>query len=373
MLEGPGEQVQVEPAPALGVAAVGWWGELAGTGAVDRAAVHPHPVAQSGQGLGGDGIEGAAPGRAHVEQQVAALAHPVHEHPDQHVRRLVHGVVPVVTPAAVDRLAGLPGHQLTFTSHRAGRLVLLGGDQIAGDVQSVVDHDAGLQLTGQRHQLRGAPVVGTLGVMDLRMLVSRVGEVVEQVADLPVRRQQLPHLIMQVGPVASHLPPGVQLLEIRLIAEGVETVHDEVGMMPVDQRVVEADLDPLGPERLDELGHQVPSERGVGDLVVAVRRVPQAESLVVLGGQHGVLHARPPALPGPVGGVEEIGVEVLEVGVVHLGVDALAVLHPLVAAREGVQAEVDEHAEPVVHEARDVGRDDDVLGGRHDHTSPPGR
>lgn len=129
-------------------------------------------------------------------------------------------------------------------------------------------------------------------------------------------------------------------------------VDGEVGMVPVGQRVVEADLQPLGPERLDERLEQVLAVRRVGRLVVGRLAVPQTEPVMVLGRQHHIFH---PCLTGPARPflrVVEVGIEVLEVLLVARVVDFLAVLHPLVPGRERVDAPMDEHAEPVVLEPR---------------------
>src|SRR5690606_13624701 len=75
--------------------------------------------------------------------------------------------------------------------------------------------------------------------------------------------------------------------------------------------------------------------------------VEHTEALVMLGGHHGVAHTRGLCLAGPLTGVVEVGIEVLEIEVVmRLGYH-LAHLNPLVAGGHRVQPPVDEHAEPV--------------------------
>jgi hypothetical protein len=97
------------------------------------------------------------------------------------------------------------------------------------------------------------------------------------------------------------------------------SVDEEVGMVPVQQGVVEADLEPGYPDRVYVLGDDVLAVRGVHHRVVSQLGVPQAEALVVLGGQYYVFHARPLGLPGPVDGIEQVRLEVARVAFVRLG------------------------------------------------------
>ena len=126
----------------------------------------------------------------------------------------------------------------------------------------------------------------------------------------------------------------------------MQAVDRELRVVPVQQRVVEADLQTLGPERLDPRPDQVPPGRRAGRLVIGQRRVPEAETFVMLGGQDRVAHARLPGQPGPSARVIQVGIEVLEVALVGRIVQALTLLHPLVAAGDGIEPPVNEQAEP---------------------------
>src|SRR5882757_183061 len=65
--ERPGQQVQVEPVAAQGVASVRRRGERGRPGAVHRSRVQRHPLADAGQRLDGVRVEAAASGRPDVE------------------------------------------------------------------------------------------------------------------------------------------------------------------------------------------------------------------------------------------------------------------------------------------------------------------
>ena len=70
----------------------------------------------------------------------------------------------------------------------------------------------------------------------------------------------------------------------------------------------------------------------------------------MLGGKHGILHAGYLGLTGQLLGVEQVGVEVVEVLVVLLLGNQLAGLNPLVTSGHGVQTEMDEHTEAIQSE-----------------------
>jgi len=143
---------------------------------------------------------------------------------------------------------------------------------------------------------------------------------------------------------------------------GWQRSHRILGVVPVEQRVVEADPQALLAEGLDHGGQEVLAPRGLGGLVVGVRRVPQAEALVVLGGDHEVLHAGVLRRPGPGLGIVEVRVEVVEVLLVILVLGALVVLDPLVARGQGVEPPVDEHPEPILDEPPGVAALGCLLG-----------
>lgn len=75
-------------------------------------------------------------------------------------------------------------------------------------------------------------------------------------------------------------------------------------MVPVDEGVVKADMQPLRPEGVDKFPHKIPSGLGVGAFVIGVGRVEQAKAFMVLGGQDGVFHPRRLGLPRPLPGIE---------------------------------------------------------------------
>ena len=124
----------------------------------------------------------------------------------------------------------------------------------------------------------------------------------------------------------------------------------KVRVVPVQQREVQPDLQPLGAECLHKLAYQIAPARRIGGLKVGLRAVEQAESVVVLGSQYGVLHARGLGDARPLARVVLDGVELAEVRLVMFVVNALVIAQPLAARGYRVQSPVDEHAESVVLE-----------------------
>ena len=126
-----------------------------------------------------------------------------------------------------------------------------------------------------------------------------------------------------------------------------------VGVVPVEQRVVEPDFQPLRAERLEKLAHKVAVCRCVRRLEVGGGGVEQAEAVVVLGGQHRVLHPRLSSHPRPLAHIAALGVKLVEKRQILLLRHPLDRPHPLAARGYRVQSPVDEHPEPRVAKPRD--------------------
>jgi len=157
---------------------------------------------------------------------------------------------------------------------------------------------------------------------------------------------------VDVGGVLRLVAAFVHLRTVGMVAVGSDVgVEDVVGVMPVDDGVVEADLEAAGAEGLDHGPQEVAAGGGVGRLVVRQLRIPEAEALVVFGRDDEVLHPRVGGGLCPEAGIVEIGVEAGEVpGVVDLGRDLLAVLQPLVSRAQRVESPVDEQPEAILDE-----------------------
>ena len=247
-------------------------------------------------------------------------------------------------------------------AHPLGYLILLGRPQILLDLGTVVDDDARLQPSCQRDQFLCFPVLCALALLPLAVLgqfvhdllvqriLSGIREVEPQDVDLAVVGQKFRHLIAHVLGILVHVTALAELLCILVVAARMMPVNREFRMVPVDQRIIEADLQALGAEGIHVFLHKVAAGGRVGALVIGIGAVKHAEAFVVLGGEHRIFHAGCLGLARPFAGVVQIGIKVLEVLVVMFLGNAFAHLDPLVARRHGVQAPVDEHAESVVAE-----------------------
>ena len=205
-----------------------------------------------------------------------------------------------------------------------------------------------LEFVDDGVQLLGFPVVAPFAIL------ARVRKVEPEEVDFAVLRAQLQHLVAHVLGVFAHVTHRVLGTFGGVVAHGVDFVHSELGVVPVNQRVVKTHLDALGTERIHRGTNQVFAVRRVGHTVVGVLCRPQTKAFVVLGGDDEILHAGLFGTARPLFGVKEIGVEVVKellvVGITYL----LVVADPLVARRQGVQPPVDEHAEAVVRKPRRV-------------------
>ena len=126
------------------------------------------------------------------------------------------------------------------------------------------------------------------------------------------------------------------------------TVLGEVGVVPVDDRVVQANFQALGTERLEELGDDIASKGGLGRFPVGGLGVVEAETVVMLCGEHGIFHAGFTCGARPSAGVESIGIELIEVRAIKLLGHLLIAANPFAASGDGVQTEMKEKAEAIV-------------------------
>ncbi len=252
-------------------------------------------------------------------------------------------------------MAGLPGHGLAVHRDALFRHILLRRPVVPSalldQVQPVVHHDVRLKLPRHRQQLLALPLLPALAEPRPRLpllIPLRIAEVVPHDVDRAVFSEQLPHLAVQILGVLLLVPALVELVLVRVVALGVHVVDQEIGVVPVDERVVQSHLQAAGAEGVEQRTQEITPGGRLGGLVVGQLGVPEAEPLVVLAGDDHVLHPRGRRPLGPLLGVIQIRIETPEVplvpGVIHL----LDVLDPLVPRRQGVQPPVNEHPEAVV-------------------------
>ena len=119
-----------------------------------------------------------------------------------------------------------------------------------------------------------------------------VGIVKPEQVDLPVIRNQLLHLSVHVGQIAVKV--DFFILEGGVIPHGMVhiAVFGEIRVMPVDEGIVQPYPQSLGSDSLHKFPYQIPSAERAGAFVVRPFGIEQAEAVVVLGGQHYVLHPR---------------------------------------------------------------------------------
>ena len=242
----------------------------------DALAVPRHPRFDDVHAVGDLRRQRAVAHRAHVKQQVAAAPGHLAQRVDESARRLPCGVSGVVGPALVHRHAGLPR-----TRGRPRRYELLGRLVVAAARQAVVDQDLWLQRTDHRFQLDRLPL--QLVALPAAVKPDDVDLAVagQQLADLPehAAEKALPRRRLWLAPLAER---------VRLVGLGESRI---VGVVPVDQREVDADADALRTHRIDELAHDVPAVGRMLDRKAGMFRVKHRIAVVMLRGKHRVLHA----------------------------------------------------------------------------------
>ena len=170
------------------------------------------------------------------------------------------------------RQAGLP----QATGHRLD--LLFGRGEILGDAAAIVDQDVWLMLTHHRIERDGLHCYA----------IQRPVDVVPEQIDLSVVAHQFAH--QAVGIAYETLPRGF-----------VGGTGDAVGVMPVHQRIIQANLEALGAAGLDHFAHEVTTRTTLDRVMRRDLGIPQAVAFVMFGGEHQVLHpgGLGHARPGP--------------------------------------------------------------------------
>ena len=326
-----GEEVEVV---ALGhhLAPVGG-GEPRRARSGDGVGMTRHPLADLGDDSGIEGVDRAVTLRADVVGKLAARCDRADEVVDQLAFLVALRAIVAVRPRAVapagrvDRANRLPRAHVEVRGHR----VVAADLEVTGLVPHTrVDHRVGLEL------------VDPLGHA-LRLLRGGAAHVEPQFGDRAVVGEELGQLWLDDG---RH----------QFLIDGVDVAVGLRGLLrPIDDREVEGELDAELVALGGQLLHRVLAVVGLlDDVVVGRLRVPHREAVVVLRRDHQVLHTRVVDCLADGGGVEVrgqvLGLEQVVVGGDFLpGLDLLGVAHCLpvavvVAAVDGVDAEVHEHA-----------------------------
>ena len=292
-----------------------------------------HPLADLSDDAGIEGINRAVALRADVVGKLAARCDRTDEVVDQlaflvALRALVAVRPRAVAPAGrVDRANRFPWAHVEVRSHR----VVAADLEVTGLVPHArIDHRLRLEF------------VDPLGHA-LRLLGGGSTHIEPQFGDRSVVGEELGELGLDDG---RH----------QLFIDGVDIAVGLGGLLrPVDDREVEGELDAELVALGGQLLHRVFAVVGLlDDVVVGRLRVPHGEAIMVLGRNHQVLHARVVDRLTDRRGIE-VGGQVLGLQQVVLGgdvlpgLDLLGVAHTLsvtvvIAAVDGVHAEVHEHA-----------------------------
>ena len=175
------------------------------------------------------------------------------------------------------------------------------------------------------------------------------------------------HIVEIAAEITALLPADVRP------AHGVEgvVVSGIVGMVPVDQGIIQPHTKPLGAEGVDVFPHQVAPGGGVCGFVIGIGGIKQAKSFVMLCCEHGVFHTCLSGQARPCARIVINGVECAEIFFVALGRDAADAGIPFPLGGNGVKPPVDEHAETCVakplyvsHSERPPPADETAAGAR---------
>ena len=113
--------------------------------------------------------------------------------------------------------------------------------------------------------------------------------------------------------------------------------------MPVDQGVVQTHAQPFGSHCVHEFPHKIAPAGGICTLIIRQLGIKQAETVMVLGGQHNILHARPLRAPSPVAGIISLRGELLHILLILLCGDLCLTHVPFAASGNRIEPPVQEH------------------------------
>ena len=206
-----------------------------------------------------------------IEQQIATHAQTVYEGTEQDIGRLVVGIDILESPRVVHGHTQLPvlvGR--TYHGHTLFRRSVVA---VALDARV----DDGLGIGGAQQ------IDDTFRVPSLGRLLPVAVEPIEIGLKLRIELLELCHV-----KVYELLPAGWVVLIARLGTRHVGIV----GMRPVEQRIVETELEPVAAHLFDKGGDEVtPGRCTLGGAQTASLGVPQRHTIVVLGGDDRVARA----------------------------------------------------------------------------------
>ncbi len=202
-------------------------------------------------------------------------------------------------------------------------------------VHAVVEDDAGRQLTDEAIEFIALPIEMPLARKTF-IAIFWIRVIHPQDVHRAVAGEQLAHLGAHVSGIATHVPHGVQFLSFEVVTQGVENVQRKVRVVPVNQRVIEADSQSLRTKGVHDKTQHVFAKGRARDLVICLLRIPQAKTVVMFGREHKILHARLAGDPGPLSWVEQIGVEMLEELLVILVAHPFLTFDPFTPRRKSV-------------------------------------
>jgi len=174
-----------------------------------------------------------------------------------------------------------------------------------------------------------------------------VGEIESEDVDLAVVGKEFTHLAVEVVYVFGKILYGAFAGFVVTHGVVVITIGGVAGVVPIEERVVEPDLESFGAEGVYKFTDEVASGGSVGGFEVGEFGIEEAKSFVVFGREDSVFLAGGLCEASPGAGVKAGRIELVEVGLVIVVGDAFLALDPFASGGDGVEAPVDEHAEAV--------------------------
>ena len=170
-----------------------------------------------------------------------------------------------------------------------------------------------------------------------------IGIIEPENVDPAVIRDQLLDLSVHIGKVAVKVDLLILIGGIAAHGMIAVVVFWEIRVMPVDQGVVQTHAQPFGSHCVHKFPHKIAPAGGICTLIIRQLGIKQAETVMVLGGQHNILHARPLRAPSPVAGIISLRGELLHILLILLCGDLCLAHVPFAASGNRIEPPVQEH------------------------------
>ena len=326
--------------------------------AVYALAVHAHKAAYFIQRFRGARRYCAVCIRPYVQQEIAALAYAFNQLFYKHIRAFIIIIRAAIAPVLVHGGADLPIYRIArgveyaarrnylFRTYKVAvvrRWPPLGkrAEAFAAAFKAVVQYYVRLERAHHVHKLARAPLFPTHIV---------IRKIEPHYVYLAIVGAKLAHLSMHIAKVAAKIASLIRVfLPVAHWMLSVPVMR-KIPVMPIYQRIIQPNVQPLRACGVGKVLHYVPSKHCIGGLKAGRCGIKKAKAVVMFCREYYIFHAGAFCRARPACGIIKLRVKFIKiahiVGFFHL----LRTAHPFAARRYGIKPPMDKHAEARIKE-----------------------